>query len=87
MERHCLSNDECLARELKAVSNQVDGKTLLQLSDYDLRNEPGLSILQMRRLRTEIEVRMPGAGSTSVPPQTVAAASPPGTQTASLLRS
>ena len=68
-----------------AQENLVDGKTLLELSDDDLRDDLGLSNLQMKRLRKEIQVRMPGAGSTSVPQQTVAAASPPGTQASSLL--
>ena len=68
-----------------AQENLVDGKTLLELSDDDLRDDLGLSNLQMKRLRKEIQVRMPGAGSTSVPQQTVAAASPPGTQASSFL--
>ena len=70
-----------------ALENQVDGKTLLGLSDDDLRDDLGLSNLQMKRLRKEFEARIPGAGSTYLPRQTAAAASLPGAQTSSLLRS
>eukprot|EP00802_Teleaulax_amphioxeia_P032427 Tamp_36443.p1 GENE.Tamp_36443~~Tamp_36443.p1 ORF type:complete len:121 (-),score=18.31 Tamp_36443:191-499(-) len=46
-----------------AQDNQVDGKTLLDLTDADLTEHLGLRPLQTRRLRKEIEGLTTGAGN------------------------
>jgi len=53
-------------------TNGVDGKTLLQLTDTDLKDELGLKSLQVKRLRLEIEEMVGGSGgATGATPQAV----------------
>jgi hypothetical protein len=40
--------------------NSVDGKTMLDLTDDDLKNELGLQNLQVRRVRKEFEAMLEG---------------------------
>ena len=42
------------------LQNGVDGKTMLDLSDDDLKKELGLQNLQVKRVRKEIEAMLEG---------------------------